>query len=214
MGRTLEFYVLKKHMEHDITRQICLNLECEPDDYDLKELLYTHEYGDDDCVNCAGDEKKFTNYLKKTPEEHKEIRKKKDDLIVKYICGSDEEELNKIWCPKCKVFTQDFYKSEYVLDMRVVSHSYSNIDWESRFNIRNLYVGSFHTEFVKLFRGDRCYRETCKDDIERTYRYLDMLGEPKTKSDIEAYEESIDILNFFKLWYDRDDVRLIVCDEI
>lgn len=214
MGRTLEFYVLKKHMEHDTTREICLNLECEPDDYDLKELLYIHEYGDDDCVNCVGDEKKFTNYLKKTPEEHKEIRKKKDDLIIKYVCGSDEEELNRIWCPKCKIFTQGFYKSHYAIDMRSVSHSYSNPIWESKFNIQNIYLGCFHTDFVKLFRDDKCYRETCKEDIERSYRYIHQYGEPEDEVDKEAYEETLEILDFFKSWSDRNDVILIVEDEI
>ena len=40
------------------------------------------------------------------------------------------------------------------------------------------------------------------------------MGQPQNNNDKEAYEETMNILEFLKSWSDREDVRLIVEDEI
>lgn len=202
MGRTIEFYIVKKDIQHDKSRPLCFDFEFEPDEYDLKEILYEYEYG------------KIENWITKPKEELQLIRQRKQDVILKYLHSGSDEERNKQWCPKCKIFTQGFYKSEYVIDMYTSSHSYSNSIWQSKFNVHDMYIGSFNTDFVNLFKIEHCYRETCQADIERTIRYLEQFGQPVRESDKEAYDETINILNFLKSYSKRDDVRLIISDEL
>ena len=132
MGRSLYFFVIQKHMSHDKSKPVCLNLECELDEYDIKEMLYSYEYGSETNANILQQEINTPNNT--TLEDRKQIHERKQHIMQKYLFGSDEHQ-EEIWCPKCKVFTQELYGSTFILDMRNVSHSYSNSIWESQFKI-------------------------------------------------------------------------------
>jgi F0F1-type ATP synthase beta subunit len=94
-----------------------------------------------------------------------------------------------------------------------VNHSYSNPIWSSKWNIKDLYIGSANTTFATLFRDDQLIREIMDDDVDNALEFITSLGEPLHKSDKEAYEETKEILDFLKKYTSSKDFIAIIKDE-
>jgi hypothetical protein len=209
MGRTIDFYVVKKELAHDKSKSLCFDLEFEPDTWDLENKLAVHEYGEsilDVTSGCAIEDS--GSLIKKTNK----LFTLKRDLYVQYVYDWHGNHAH-LWCPKCKLFAQGFYKSEYVVDSYTVSHSYSNPIWYSKFNIKDLCIGKSNTEFVNLFEDHHFYREIDKYEIKMARRHIESLGEPLRYKDQDAHLETMEVLAFLDKWVDNPDVRLIIRDD-
>jgi hypothetical protein len=57
------------------------------------------------------------------------------------------------------------------------------------------------------------YRQIESSDVQSARRTIHELGEPFRSSDKEAYEETMEILNFLDTWTQMDDVIVIMEDE-
>jgi hypothetical protein len=75
-------------------------------------------------------------------------------------------------------------------------------------------IGSPYTSFTNLFRSDMLYRDIDADDVQKTYIYLRTLGEPLREFDKEACAETYEVLAFLDKWTSRDDVRVVIQDEV
>ena len=179
MGRSLQWYILPKNIEHDKTKQICIDLEFEPedDDSEIKEEVY-----------------KIINYKSW------------------YDCIDNDNA--KCWCPKCHMYVNGLYDSSLLIDSLDISHSYSNSIWRSDWNVREIYMGSYKTDFVRRFKKDRMYREIFKDNLLKSMDLYEELGTPIRTSDVEAKEETLHVVNFLNKYLDNENYRVIIADEI
>lgn len=202
MGRSITFYAISANMEHDKTK-ICFDFEFEPEDcWEYKQKYWslinpdTKEIVREDYQNNSDYIIDFSNRIKE-----------KDRLW-----GSHEH--NKLWCPKCKLFKSGIWGCDYIIDRFDVQHSYSNPIWFSEWNIKDCYLGSHQTNFIQRFsKESQLLREISKDDINYEYKRMEELGEPIRTSDLEAKEETMEVLDFLKKYAKRTDVILVVADE-
>lgn len=207
MGRDLHWYVIPKKIEHDKTKQICLDYEFQGDEEDVKYELYEK----------ITNETPLFDYERRDGELHKEYYERKkafEDNVtsINFDYKYDAEHRDK-WCPKCHMFVKGFYDSVALLDSTDIHHSYSSLYWGSKWNIKSMYLGSSDTEFINLFRNDSYYREVSRDDVAHSLESIKKLGTPLRNSDIEACEETMNILNFLDKWTKNDDVYVIMEDE-
>ena len=75
-------------------------------------------------------------------------------------------------------------------------------------------MGSDRTPFVRKFGKQHMYREIYLDDIPTVRRMMGQLGDPVRTSDSDAFEETNHALAFLDRWSARDDVVMIIADEI
>jgi len=193
MGRDLSWFVVKLPNEHDKTKPICLDLECEPEknDIDFKYRLYQIIRG----------EKEINDFDMK---QYKEV----SQLWYTYKYKNKDQ-----WCPKCHFYNCSLYDSDSIIDRFHIQHSYSNPIWQSKWNIRDFHLGSHNTDLIRRFSSEHLYREILHEDITGAYKKIERLGEPIRRSDVEAKEECINILAFLKKYVNRDDVNVIMQDE-
>jgi hypothetical protein len=193
MGRSLSWYVVKLPKEHDKTQPICLDLEFEPekDDFDTKFRLYQIV-----CPEIVDVPENLAQYKEMSKVWHTYKYNKKDQ-----------------WCQKCLFYNSGIYGSDCIIDSIDIHHSYSNKIWWSEWNVRDMYLGSDRTDLMRRFSSEHLYREVLDVDIMDAYQKLERLGDPIRKSDVEAKEETIQVLEFLKQYMDRDDVCLIMQDE-
>lgn len=210
MGRDLCWYVVPRNIEHDKTKKICLDYEFQGDEEDVKYEVYEKVTG----------KSPLFDYKHLDGESTKEYYARKNDfennvgkIAFEYINDWDNKHKNE-WCPKCQMFASGLYDASVVLAKTSIHHSYSSLYWSSRWNIKDKYLGSSDTEFVRLFRDDYYYREVSAYDVERAIEQIQELGTPKRNSDIEACEETTSVLSFLKYWTEKDDVIVIIEDEI
>jgi hypothetical protein len=208
MGRDLHWYVIPKKIEHDKTKQICLDYEFQGDEQDIKYEVYEK----------ITNESPLFDYERREGESHKEYYERKkafEDNVdnVNYDYKYEKKHRDK-WCPKCHTFVKGLYDSVALLDDTDIHHSYSSLYWGSKWNIKDMYLGLSDTEFINLFRNDNMYREVTQDDVKYAYETIKRLGTPLRKSDIEACEETMSILNFLDKWTKNDDVYVIMEDEV
>lgn len=210
MGRDLSWYVIPKNIEHDKTKKICLDYEFQGDKEDVEAEVYEKVTGESPLFD-------YTHLDGETTGEFFKRKKDFDDKICRityeYISDYDEKHKDE-WCPKCQMFADGLYGASVVLAKTEIHHSYSSLYWRSKWNIKDMYLGSSDTEFVRLFRDDYYYREITADDVERAIEQIKDLGVPKRNSDIEACEETMSILSFLKKWTQQEDVIVIMEDEI
>jgi hypothetical protein len=208
MGRDLHWYVIPKDIQHDKTKQICLEYEFQGDEDDVNCELYkkvTNESALFDCNKRDGELSK----------EYYDRKKAFEDNVIHVNCDYkyDEQHRNK-WCHKCHMFVTGLYNSVALLDSEGIQHSYSSLYWKSKWNIREMHLGSSDTEFVNLFRNDNLYRvQVGHDDVVYAFEAIKRLGTPLRRSDVEACEETMNILNFLENWTKNDDVYVIMEDE-
>ena len=150
--------------------------------------------------------------LEYEPEEHEkqEIYKKlniDNKLLYQY-----NEEYNNIWCGRCKMFLSGSFTSNSIIDSINIEHSYSNSIWDSEWNIKNFYLGSTKTNFIRCISSHHLFREITKDDIDFCYKKINYLGEPIRENDKNAKNETIKILLFLEK-YINQAVYIIFIDE-
>lgn len=107
-----------------------------------------------------------------------------------------------------------FYDNPLLLAKEDVHNSYSNPIWGSKWNIKDLYLGNSDTDFARRFRDDHLIREIVEDDVDNALESIADLGEPLRRSDKEAHEETMSILNWLKVWTSKDDVIVVMADEL
>jgi hypothetical protein len=203
MGRSLSWYIISINIEHDKTKEICLDLEFEPesDDLDLKSRFFNLIHPESKIPDRE-DYQDTRDFFKARSEYYKNINS----------TWHSYEHNNKI-CPKCKMYKSGHFHSEFVIDEYDVSHSYSNSIWRSEWSIRNFHMGSRSTNFIRRFSNEHMYSEVSYDDINSVYKSIERLGTPIRTSDIEAKEEVIRVLEFLSKYANRDDVYIIFIDE-
>ena len=206
MGRDLSWYIIPKTLTHDASKQtlthdaskpMCMHLEFEPEKDDKSDLLYAHFYPVDDD--------------RKDEYDIHERRIRCKDL--EYSCLEDRK---KEWCSLCHLYMSgELYDSKLVLDKYNVQHSNSNPIWDSDWNIKGFYMGSSTTPFLRKFDQRRhMYREINADDVVHVVRRVECLGDPVRTSDKLALEETMRVLQFLNQWVERDDVMMIMQDEL
>lgn len=200
MGRDLCWYVLPVNIEHDTTKPMCLGWDFQHDEDDVKYEIYEKV-----CV-MEGREPDFNNVS--MYRRNSEF----NNIVYEYQYGDKSDDAS-VWCPKCKMFANGIYDSSLVVDSCHVQHSYSNPIWNSDWNVKDLYLGSSMSAFVKRFCNHRLYREVTSDDVDAAYIKLERLGEPLRKSDKEAHNETLSVLEFLKRWTSQPDYVVIMHDE-
>lgn len=208
MGRDLNWYVIPRNIEHDKTKELCLDYEFQGDEEDVKCELFekvTNESALFDYSRLDGEDR--SKYFK--------IKKEFEDKIsdISYHYKYDEEHKIK-WCPKCHMFATGLYDTLALVDTMHIGHSYSSLYWWSKWNIKDMYIGSSNTEFTNLFRNDIMYREITHNDVVSAINEIEELGTPLRNSDIEACQETMDVLNFLAKWTKDDNYRVIMEDEV
>ena len=203
MGRDLSWYIIPRDIKHEDTKVLCMELEFEPESDEFGELLYDHVHG----VEATSDEPKLKVWDIAT---YKNRRDKEQKLRYRYLY---DDSYQHEWCPKCLMYANGLYGCPLVIAHEHVQHSYSNPIWMSDWNVKDLYMGSSTTPFIRRFSKDRLYREIVKDDVMRAYDEIERLGECFRTSDKEAKEETLMILEFLSRYVDDPNVRMILEDE-
>jgi hypothetical protein len=196
MGRSMSWFIIPQNIKHDNTNQLCFDLEFEPekDNYmDLKIKLF-NTLNPDIKIDVDTD---FAGYCNR-----------KEEIIN--LWNSYIWDKKNMWCPKCRKYINGAGFGE--IDSFSLSHSYSSSYWFSDWNIRDFFMGSDRTNFVRRFDKQQLFREICDNDIQIAYRTIEELGEPIRTSDKEAKSETLDVLEFLKK-YSNDNVHIILQDE-
>lgn len=208
MGRDLNWYVLPKNIEHQSDKLLCFNYEFQKDECDIEndvsEKLLGETSSDYEWHRLDGESGiEFVRRLNKF---------KKERLRMVWDCINNYEGQHD-WCPKCHLFARGVYDSPLVIANEHIGHSFSSPYWWSKWNIKDMYIGSSNTYFVGLFNPNILYREIDNDDVCNAMEQISDLGEPLRTSDKEACEETMRVLNFLDKWTKCDDVIVIVEDE-
>ena len=203
MGRSLNFYALPCKIEHDTSKKLCFNWEFQDDEDIMRDDIYERVKDPNDKEDLCSGMEYFKN-LKKQQE-------KKSEVLYNYMYEDGAEKSH--WCPVCFLYATGIYGSSLIIAEDSVNHSYSNPIWDSRWNIKDQWIGSSNSSFVRKFRDDSMYREVTSYDVERALEILDELGTPLRHSDKEACEETTRILQFMKYWTEKDDVIVVLQDE-
>lgn len=180
MGRDLNWYVLRRNIEHDVAKKFCFTYEFQPDSHDvLKDIQ--HALGN----TCAS---------------------------YQYICDFvNTGEYTDEWCPKCHMFADGIDQdSPIVVAHYHMGHSYSNPTWMSDWNIRNLLIGSYHTQCAELFRKDMMYMEIRDKDVQDARMQIERKNEPLRRSDKESKEETVMILDALAKWTIQPDEYVVI----
>lgn len=209
MGRDLALYVLSRNIEHDKTK-MCIDLEFEPEKDEIDELIYR-------CINPDEKEPERTNDFNMNIIKRIKRNEVIQECTYKYVNSYVKEDILK-WCPKCCMYARGLYISN-LYDCSIVKtsinigHSYSNPIWNSKWNIKDLYIGDSMTDFCKRFESKWMYREITADEFKKTKDYIAYLGEPIRTSDKDAYNETLDIFDFIEKNLDPDNI-IIFEDEL
>ncbi len=188
MGRSLVWYAMPEHIDHDKTK-FCMNWEFEETE-DEKIVDFYKKY--------RLEQPDWTNHLKKAKELWYDVM---------YDCN------NNSICPKCLLFANGLYDSPLVKDKFRISHSYGNPIWESKWNVHNLFLGTRDSDFCRRFTDDRLYYEIVHDNLAHQKSIIDLFGKPKRKNDIDACNETQMILNKLKEWSNTPNTRIIYDNE-
>lgn len=188
MGRSIDFYIVPKHISHDTSKKLCFSWEFQDDE---------HEMETDICWKLMPN-----TILDKAT---------RCTLLLNNLYGYDIDTSH--WCPKCLMFANGLHSSPVLLASESCSHSYSNPIWNSKWNIKDLWLGSSNTSFVNLFRDEHLYREIFLDDVLDAFKTIEALGQPLRKSDKNACDETLRLLRFLREWTEKDDVHVILEDE-
>jgi hypothetical protein len=206
MGRSLHWYVVPKILDHDKSK-ICIDVEFEPerDDTEIEHRVYKVLNPDSQEIE-ANAYPSFREWIAATQERERIVKQTFEECTQ-----------NDRLCPKCRFYKEGFlFESPIVVASKHVSHSYSNPIWASDWNIKNMWMGSSTTDFVRRFSSERMYREISKRDVEQTYEKIerDFLGKAIRTSDVEAKTETEDVLKFLRQYMEDDNVLMIIEDEL
>lgn len=112
------------------------------------------------------------------------------------------------------VHAEGLYCCEVVKEELSFGHSYKNPIWTSDFHFYNMYPGHSHTDFTNRFSHDLMYREIFTRDVVSLQNKLDRLGTAYCCDDIEAYDETVQFIDFCKKWLQVPDVVVIYQSEL
>lgn len=207
MGRDLHWYVIPKNIEHQSYKHLCFHYEFQKDENEIEHDVYEKVTGSSsefDYKSLEGET--HIDYLRRWKEHKNNFKRTVWDCI-----HNDNGEHD--WCEKCHMFVAGIHNNPLVIACEHIGHSYSSPYWSSKWNIKDMYIGSSNTEFVGLFNPDILYREIDNDDVSNAMEQISDLGEPLRTSDKDACEETMRVLNFLDKWTKCDDVIVIVEDE-
>lgn len=208
MGRDLNWYVIPRDIEHDPNKRICLNWEFQKDEDEVNSEIYEKVVGSDGEFELKRrDSETITEFFKRK-QAHNDVVLK---VVHDYVWSDDHKDE---WCPKCDMFAKGLYESPLIVSDMHIGHSYSNQYWWSKWNIKDLYMGSSQTPFVNLFRNENTYREIEHEEVERAIEQMNELGTPLRTSDIEACDETMEVLEWLKIWTADEKYIVIMDDEI
>ena len=198
MGRHIDLYIIPKDIPHDANKPMCLELECEPETYEIEELIYSKLRPENSKKRLAGID--FMSHQKEMKA-----------LTERYMWGKKSG--HDVWCPTCRLYAHGFYDSPLVMKNFSVSHSYRNPIVGSVWNIKDLYLGKSSTDFARRFNPDKMIREISASDVEEAFEKIERLGTPHRTTDKDAKEEALDMLEFLMAFKDDPDVRMIISDD-
>lgn len=181
------WFIVPKVIEHDNTKPMCLELECEPKNDGVKVMIYEKINGKVTITK--------NGCLCQVAQDYKRGKKKEE------------------WCPACHMYLEGLHDSSLVIADKEVSHSYFNPILDSRFDVQRLYLGSDKTEFARRFSRNRRYREISALDVERAFECIEQMGACVRRSDQDAKDEALRVLEFLKRFNDDDSVRMIIADD-
>lgn len=204
MGRSISWYVLPRVITHDVSKKLCFNWEFQDDDDVIAEQLIERLVGLSFIERKPGET--LVEYFNRRETKNKE----QDGLCYDYL--HTDKHLDE-WCPKCHLFATRVYDSPLIIAKKDIHHSYSNKIWSSKYNVKDLYLGSSNTDFARRFQDDLLIREIDHNDVERASETIAEYGQPMRQSDKEAYKETMDILEFLKPWTLDASVVVIIKDE-
>jgi hypothetical protein len=190
-------------MEHDKSKQICLDLEFESDDSQNIDTKIFNIVNPCKEIIC-GDYPIHADFRNALQERKEKIR----EICFQY--KYDDDKTDK-WCKKCFTYANGIHNNK--IDSIDIQHSYSNPIWRSDWNIKDLYMGSSTTSFMRRFSKDRQYREIFDDDVNEAYKRIENIGIPIRDSDVEAKKETLEVLDFLKKYTGMSDVHIIIEDE-
>ena len=124
MGRQLSWYIVSRNIEHDKSKQFCLDLEFEPESHEIDTKLFNIVNPNSKEINNI-DYPIRADWIKAYQERKKEIRE---------VCNSYKYDKKNLWCPKCITYVNGLYENS--IDAITVGHSYSNSIWDSDWNVR------------------------------------------------------------------------------
>ena len=213
MGRSLTFYVSKIEDNHKKTEgKYCFEVECYGDHKKMTEIR--EELYEDEKLYPKSLGEELEEFYELNPDcdlktkykAQREIFKRYHEVIDKCFKNKD------LWCSKCFRNINGLFES-LVIDSMDISHPYSNNIWWSKWNVKELYLGS-ETYYTKTLGHDYNYREITKEDIQEAYKKTDGLGNIGMLCyDIEAKDECLRVLDFLSKYADDNSVRMIIEEE-
>lgn len=208
MGRDLNWYVLPKKLEHQSEKQLCFNYEFQKDEHEIISDVYEKLTGttSSEFDLHRSESETGVQFVRRVSQFKKDVRN------VAWSCINNYDDQHD-WCAKCHLFAQGIFDNPLVMAREHIGHSYSSPYWSSRWNIKDMYIGSSESEFVRLFGPDSYYREVDNHDVCNAMEQVCDLGEPFRTSDKDAREETMRVLNFLDEWTKREDVIVIMEDE-
>lgn len=209
MGRSLNWYVIQKSLEHDKTKT-CFGFEYEPEEEEYDEAIYEKVTGGDDYHKDI-DHMPIKEMLSKWTLVKKMERKQKISNCVRDFMYNGAENM----CPLCRLYTEGFYRSPLVVAKESVDHSYSNPLWLSKWCVQDLYMGNSNHDFVNRFDQQHMYRIVDKESLDNACMLFNYLGNACHRPiDKEAKAETERILEFCKKWVAEPDVIIVFQDEM
>ena len=200
MGRDLNFYVIPDVIQHETDKPLCLNLESSTENivYDLLDLY-----------EGTIENRLFPIHLLPTDVQKIDINNLEE---WKFLMDKNHEQL---WCSKCLMYKKSDLSLKYVIAKYNIGHSYSSPIWMSDWSIYKMYFPTKNTSFTRSFGPDSDYEEVNKDSIDYIEDKIIRLNkEPQHFADVEAYEETNELVDFCRKWLDDDKVRIIYQREI
>lgn len=112
------------------------------------------------------------------------------------------------------MFADGFYNSKAVLKSLKFQHSYSNPIWGSDWHFYNAYPGESHSDFVNRFDKNKMFREISESDIACLKDTLTRYGKAYRRPDLEAIEETEQVITFCEKYINTPDHIIIYESEL
>lgn len=208
MGRDLYWYVLSRDVQHDTTKNLCFNYEHQHDEDEVISDVYERITGKSSKFDYKYiEDESGTLFFTRRNDFINEVNSTTFDIMT-------SDKYKPDWCPKCCMFANGVVASDLVQEHIHICHSYSSPYWTSSWNIQHLCIGTSKSQFVSLFRNDNMYREVTKYHVQVAKGRLEELGLPLRTSDKEAYKQTMEVIEFLDKWTEKDNVIVIMEDEL
>ena len=163
--------------------------------HDPSKVCLGYEFEDDQCVMDAAVYEALTGQPLYTP-----CKKQADSWTV--LGGPELDRL----CSKCRWFFKA--EGDAVLAFIDMHHCNANPILYSDFYIEKLYMGRSSRKYVDTTSPVRVITES---DIDREFKTISEMKPPLRKSDVDAYEETMESLRTMKGWFRGAEEKGISC---